>query len=129
LVGTTPSRNLYELNNTKTTAVLLETAYHDNREDAEWIISNLNLIARALVLSLTQYFGIPFVEPNTVQRGVIDTESFPVNIRSGPSFEAPSLIVVPNGAGVIITGTAENWYIVDYMGTIGYVNQAYITLV
>ncbi|MBQ6809056.1 MAG: N-acetylmuramoyl-L-alanine amidase [Firmicutes bacterium] len=129
LVGTTPTRNLYELNNTATTAVLVEVAYHDNQEDAEWIISHINDIARIMVLSLTQYFGIPFVVPNTVQRGVVDTEGFSVSIRSEPSFAAPTVGTVPNGANVLITGTAENWYIIDYNGMVGYINQSYITLI
>ena len=42
---------------------LIELAYHDNLEDAMWIINNINVIARTLVLSLTEYFGIPFVDP------------------------------------------------------------------
>ena len=128
LVGTTPTRTLYELNNTRTTSVLVEIAYHDNLEDAEWITSNIDEIARALALSLTQYFGISFVEPDTVQRGVIDTDDFSVNIRTAPSFDAPSAGVIPNGASVIITGKVENWYIVDYSGIVGYVNQGYVTL-
>lgn len=35
-----------------------------NAEDAFWIIDNIQLIARTLVLALTEYFGIPFVEPS-----------------------------------------------------------------
>ena len=129
LVGTTPTRSLYELNNTSAPAVLVEVAYHDNREDAEWITSNIDEIARVMVLSLTQYFGIPFVTPDTVQRGVIDTDGFSVNIRSAPCFDAPSLGIAPNGASIIITGVAENWYIVDYNGIVGYINQSYIMLI
>ena len=43
---------------------VIELAYHDNAEDAFWIIDNIQLIARTLVLALTEYFGIPFVEPS-----------------------------------------------------------------
>lgn len=128
LVGTTPTTDLYELRSTRAPAVLVEVAYHDNLEDAEWIAANINAIARVMVLSLTQYFGIPFVEPDTVQRGVVDTDDFSVYIRSGPSFSSEPLGVVPNGAGVIITGRAEDWLIVDYNGVVGYVNQGYIRL-
>jgi N-acetylmuramoyl-L-alanine amidase len=63
LVVTVPSTTLAELRRTIAPSVLAEVAYHDNWEDANWIINNIGPIARALVLSLTQYFGIPFVEP------------------------------------------------------------------
>ena len=59
LVGTVASNQLYELNNTRAPAVLVELAYHDNWEDANWIINNIDLIAQTLVRALTEYFGIP----------------------------------------------------------------------
>lgn len=63
LVVTIPSTTLAELRRTVAPSNLVEVAYHDNWEDANWLINNINPIARALVQSLTQYFGIPFVEP------------------------------------------------------------------
>jgi len=63
LVRTVPTTTLAELRLTRAPANLIELAYHDNLEDALWIINNIDAIARNLVLSLTEYFGIPFVEP------------------------------------------------------------------
>jgi len=63
LVAVIPNTTLAELRRTRATALLIEIAYHDNYEDAIWIRDNLDVIARNLVLSLTDYFGIPFVEP------------------------------------------------------------------
>lgn len=63
LVGTVPSTQLYELNNTRAPAVLVELAYHDNEEDANWIINNIEKIGQNLALSVTQYFEVPFVFP------------------------------------------------------------------
>jgi len=63
LVNTVGSTTLAELRLTKAPANLIELAYHDNLEDAMWIISNIDAIAENLVLSLTEYFGIPFVSP------------------------------------------------------------------
>lgn len=129
LVGITPNRSLYELINTVAPTVLVEIAYHDNQEDAEWIAANIDNIARALVIALTQYFGISFVYPNTVQRGRVDTEGFDVNIRYQPSFNSASVGVAENGAALIITGESGDWYIVDLNGLVGYVAKNYITLI
>lgn len=63
LVATIPNTTLAELRRTKATALLIELAYHDDIRDAAWIADNTDLIARNLVLSLTEYFGIPFVDP------------------------------------------------------------------
>lgn len=63
LVITLPTTTLAELRRTRATAVLAEVAYHDNVEDARWIENNIDSIARALSLSLAEYFGIPFVAP------------------------------------------------------------------
>lgn len=63
LVNTVANTSLAELRLVRAPSNLIELAYHDNIQDATWIISNIDLIARTLVLSLTEYFGIPFVEP------------------------------------------------------------------
>ena len=63
LVNTIPNTTLGELRLVKAPSNFIELAYHDNLEDAMWIINNINVIARTLVLSLTEYFGIPFVDP------------------------------------------------------------------
>ena len=60
---TVPSASLAELRRTKAPAVLIETAYHDNREDAKWIRDNIDTIARALAKSAAQYFNLEFREP------------------------------------------------------------------
>lgn len=63
LVMAVPTTTLVELRRTRATAVLVELAYHDNVEDANWIISNIEGIARNLSLSVADYLGVPFVEP------------------------------------------------------------------
>lgn len=54
---------LAELNRTTAPAVLIEIAYHDNPQDAQWIRDNIGEIARNLALSVTEFFGIPLIEP------------------------------------------------------------------
>lgn len=50
LVRTTPTTTLYEVARSRAPAVLIEIAYHDNYEDAQWIINNLPAIASNLAL-------------------------------------------------------------------------------
>ena len=57
-----PTTALGEVLRTKAVAVLAELGYHDNPEDEAWLRGNLDRIAQNLVLSLTDYFGIPIME-------------------------------------------------------------------
>lgn len=56
LVTTIPNATLGELRKTEAPAVLIELAYHDNYDDANWISNNIDNIAQNLVLSLVEYF-------------------------------------------------------------------------
>ena len=61
-VRTVASSSLAELKRTKAPAVLIETAYHDNLADAEWIQENIGAIGRNLAQSIAEYLGVPFVD-------------------------------------------------------------------
>ena len=58
-----PTTSLAEVRRTKAPAVLIEVAYHDNPEEAQWIRENIDEIGRNLARSIADYFGVPFVEP------------------------------------------------------------------
>lgn len=63
LVTVVPNTTLAELRRTKAPTVLVEVAYHDNIDDANWIKNNVDAIGRNLALSVTDILGVPFVEP------------------------------------------------------------------
>lgn len=63
LVMTIPTTTLVELRRTRAVSILVEVAYHDNYDDANWIINNIEEIARNLALSVADYLGVTFVEP------------------------------------------------------------------
>ncbi len=54
---------LAELRRTIAPSILIELAYHDNRDDANWIRANIRDIARNLVVSTADFFAVPFVVP------------------------------------------------------------------
>lgn len=55
---------LYELNSTNAPAALVEIAFHDNADDAKWIIDNIEGIGIALAKGVLKYFGIAYKEPS-----------------------------------------------------------------
>lgn len=120
--------SLGEVTRTRAPSVLIEFAYHDNPEDAEWIRANIDAIARSVVQSLTEYFRIPFVEPQPIQTATVEVSSGNLNIRSAPSLSAPVVGKAPDGAQLSVLGQYDGWYVVRYDGHEGYVSGDYIVL-
>lgn len=127
-VSTIPTTSLAEVTRTKAVAVLAELGYHDNYEDEAWIKNNLETIARTMVQSLCDYFGIPFVEPSAVRTGTVRTDGSNLNIRRYPSADSTIIGKIPNGAQVNIYGETDNWYVVKYNETTGYSAMDFITV-
>ena len=117
-----------EVTQTRAPAVFLELGYHDNVGDANWVADNIERIARNLVLSLTEYFGIPFVEPMTPRMGTVSLSSGTLNLRSRPSRTSRIITSIPNGAVLTVVGQWQDWYVVNYRGLVGYVASQYIRL-
>ena len=123
-----PTYSLGEVLRTKAVAVLCELGYHDNYADEAWLKNNLEAIARNIVNSLCDYFGIPFISAGAVRWGTVTTEGSNLNIRSYPSLSGSIIGSMPDGASVMINGETDGWYVVTYNGIIGYSSSQFITL-
>lgn len=60
---------LYEVRNAVAPTVYVEVAFHDNAEEAAWIITHVGDIAEAITRGLCNYFGIAYVE--NIQTGSV----------------------------------------------------------
>ena len=126
LVRAIPTTRLAEVTRTRAPAVLFELAYHDNVEDANFITGNVDRIARNLVQSLAQYFGIPFIDTVPPRQGHVRTMGGALNVRNKPSTEGAVIGQIPNGSTVTIQGRTGDWYVVTYAGLTGYAAARYI---
>lgn len=127
-VQTRASTSIGELRLTNAPSALIEIGYHDNPEDANWLTENLDEIAPALVQAVTEYFGLPFLQPQGVRDGVVSTQDTPMNLRGGPSTTFPVLVRVPNGTPVEVLNTYNGWYVVRVGDLVGYADGRYIQL-
>lgn len=128
LVKTLAVTNLGEVSKTRAPSVLIEVAYHDNIEDANWIKNNIDLIAQTLAESVVEYLNMKNNIPQNEnqQTGTVTLQSGFLNIRSGPSLSSPVIKMAPNGATLTILGKSGDWYNVEYNGTVGYASSQFI---
>ena len=128
LVQPRPTTLIGEVRRTRAPSVLAELGYHDNPEDAQWIEDNLDRIAQALVRGVCEYFGVPFVEPSPLQKGIVTVSWGSLNIRDLPDLNAAVLASAPGGAELTVYGVSGNWYSVSYRGIVGYASTAFVVL-
>lgn len=123
-----PTTTLGEVTRTRAVAVLAEIGYHDNLQDEAWLTSNLDRIAENIAISLTDYFGIPFVQPTTVRQGVVSTDGSGLNFRGYPALYGTVIGTIPDQTVLPIYGQTGDWYVTEYNGQYGYVNSAFVQL-
>lgn len=123
-----PTASLGEVLQTKAVAVLAEIGYHDNEADEQWIRGNLDRIAQNLVLSLTDYFGIPFIPAGEPFYGTVDTNGSRLNLRSYPALNGSILTQIPDNTQLILFGETDGWYVTEYSGITGYVSSEFVRL-
>lgn len=109
-------------------SVFIELGYHDNPDDAVWIQNNLDAIARNLVLSLTEFFGLPFLEPQPQRPAVVDVSWGYLNIRDRPNTSAPVLARAYDGARLTVLNQWQGWYLVRFQDVLGWASGNFITL-
>lgn len=126
LVKAIPTFILGEVLRTNAPASLIEFAYHDNLEDANWIKNNINEIAENVVLSIAEYFGIPFVDAQPIRTGTVHMASGNLNIRERPNTNSDIIGTIPNGANLEVLGQTNDWYVVRYNGITGYASSEFI---
>lgn len=118
-----------EVRRVRAPSVFIELGYHDNDDDAAWIKNNLNAAARNIVLSLTEFFGVPFLTPEPSRPGVVDVNWGYLNLRDKPASSSAVLARLYDGTAVTVVNRWQNWYVVQFDGLTGWANADFITLV
>lgn len=58
----TAQKTLYEVRKPKAATAYIEVAFHDNPEEAQWIIDSTEAIAEAICQGVCKHYGRPYVE-------------------------------------------------------------------
>lgn len=125
-VSTKTSKSFAELRRTKAPSVLVEVAYHDNPDDAEWIRQNTDEIGRILALSVKEYIDETEKCPTQSMAEVV-TMGGNLNLRSEANINSNIIAKIPNGAKVEILDCVGRWYKIRYQNSEGYAYKLYIS--
>lgn len=126
-VSVKTSSTFAELRRTKAPSVLVEVAYHDNNDDAQWIRTNTDEIGKILAMSVKEYLdevcGCP-----VGKRGEVITMGGNLNVRADPNINSTILSKLPNGSIVEIIDCAGKWYLIKNGEIEGYVFKHYVAV-
>lgn len=127
LVNTKTTTTLIEVVDSKAPAVLVEIAYHDNRDDANWIINNIDNIAKNLSMSVANFLGVPFYSSEPY-KGKVFTPNSALRIRSAPSLNSRIIGYLRNGEIVDIIEKVNDFYKIRKNNIIGYASSNFIKI-
>ena len=128
LVRTEPTTTIGEVRRVRAPAVLLELGFHDNEADAQWIVSHIQAMAASLVLSLTEYFGIPFFPSSQPLPGEVRAELGALDVYPRPDVDATPIAQLYDGAQVTVINEYADWYLIQFGDQVGYVAAEFIAV-
>ncbi len=106
--------------------VTLSLGYVDSKNDFIWLKENTEEISQNIIMSLTQYFGLPFA---MCMKPVSGFSKFDTNIFAKPSLKSNVLGFIPQNKKIQISGQWEDWYIVGKNYNLGYVPCKFIEII
>ena len=119
---------LGEVRKVRAPAVLLELAFHDNPDDAQWIVTHIDAMAESIVLSLTEYFGIPFFPDSYPLPGEVRAELGALDVYSRPDFDTPPIAQLYDGAQVTVINEYYGWYLIQFGDQVGYAAADFVAV-
>ncbi len=119
------SDNTAQNNLKSSTTIDIGLGYQNNTEDIKWIQNNTEEISQNIIMSLTEYFGLPFVPCFRPRQGI--------TINHASVFEKPCLNSKIIGSAeknkkISILGQWEDWYIIGKNQKLGYIQSKFTAI-
>ncbi len=94
-------------------------------EDISWIRQNVDEISKQLIISLDEYFGLPFVACDAPGVGMAKKDE---SLRKRPNLNSEIIGSTEANSKVDVLGQWEDWYVVGKNHSLGYVQTKFIEL-
>lgn len=112
--------------NLNETYVYLQLGQNNSKEDNIWLRGNTEEISQNIIMSLTEYFGLPFVACIKPLRGFAISDS---DVFSKPNTKSKIIGHITKNKKTKINGQWENWYIIGQNHDLGYVPSKFIDII
>ena len=117
-------------------AVLIETAFISNAEDAKKLVQ-YDVIANAIFTGIMNYLGMPIVKPVTdpvpvstptpvITYMIVNTKVLPLWLNQQVGGGKGLALMPKNSQVELLEKTTPLWYKVNYKGTVGYASTQYL---
>lgn len=106
--------------------VYLCLGHENNTEDMAWLRKNTEEISQNIIMSLTEYFGLPFAPCIRALKGIAKLDS---NIFSKPSTKSKIIGYIAKSKRTQIQGQWEDWYIIGKNLDLGYIPSKFIEII
>ena len=97
---------------------------NDLGTEEEW----MNHLADAMVLSLTEYFGIPFFPSSTPMPGEVRLDLGVLDVYPRPDVDATPIAQLYDGAQVTVINEYADWYLIQFGDQVGYAAAEFIAV-
>ena len=94
-----------------------------SNNNLDWILKNIENIPAAIVMSLTEFFGIPFTSYQNKKIGFSKTDAA---IFKRPNTNSEIIQTIEPGEKAIIISQWEDWYIIKKNGSPGFIHSKFI---
>lgn len=95
-----------------------------DEEKFKWLRNNVESLSAAIIVSITEYFGIPFIPYIGVIYGRAIKDA---NIFKRPNTKSEIVQTLTEGEKIKLLSQWEDWYVAEKNGTLGYINAYFIS--
>lgn len=103
--------------------VYLGLGYENSKQDMIWLKENTEEISQNIIMSLTEYFGLPFAPCIRSLKGIAKFDS---NIFSKPNTKSKIIGFIEKNKKIKVSGQWEDWYIIGKNLDLGYIPSKFI---
>lgn len=94
-----------------------------NEENFKWLRNNIENLSANIIMSITEYFGIPFIPYTGVIYGRAIKDA---SIFKRPNIKSEIVQTLTEGEKIKLLSQWEDWYVAEKNGTLGYINTYFI---
>ena len=96
-----------------------------NSKNLEWIKQNIEEFSKQIIMSLDEYFGLPYIPCEKTNTGVAKQDE---SIRGKPNLNSEVVGCTTSGKKINVLGQWEDWYVVGTNNSLGYIQTKFIEL-